>query len=49
MLYSSTLALLVTRIRAYDPQDTVPADDLAVAANLSDRSSDFHGSILFKS
>jgi hypothetical protein len=38
----STLALFVARVFADHTNDTVAADDLAVAADLLDRSPDFH-------
>jgi hypothetical protein len=38
LLFKSTLALLVARIGANHPHDTLATDDLAVAANLLDRS-----------
>jgi hypothetical protein len=38
----STLALLVTRVRADHAHDTVAADDLAVAANFLDGCQYFH-------
>ena len=38
LLFKSTLALLVARIGANHPHDTLATDDLAVAANFLDRS-----------
>jgi hypothetical protein len=45
-LRRSTLALFMPRIFADDTHDPLPADDLAVAAHLFDRSPYFHDSLL---
>jgi hypothetical protein len=37
------LFLLMPRVDADDPHNPLAADDLAVAADFLDRSSDFHG------
>jgi hypothetical protein len=40
---SSTLSLLVLRVLTDDPDDPLPADDLALAAYALHRCSNFHG------
>lgn len=44
-LHTSALALFVARIFANDPDRAVPPNGLAVAADLFDRCSNFHGSL----
>jgi len=43
IVFTSTLALLVTRVRADDVDHAPAAHDLAVLADLLDRRTYFHG------